>query len=239
MSTPNSVKGTITSNTHITKDVSHITIKPEQRLEFTPGQFTMITINTPETKSRPYSIASAPWEEELSFCVKKVEGGTVSTELYNAQPGTTLTLSTPLGVFTIPEHTEAEHYAFIATGTGIAPFRSMIRTLFPQAFKGRGHNTQKKITLLFGARTKEDLLYKEEFEHLQREAENFTYYATLSREKKEGFLQGHVQEHLHLITQPENTLIFICGLTPMVRETKKALLNKGIPPTNIHTELYG
>jgi len=114
----------------------------------------------------------------------------------------------------------------------------MIRALFEQHYNNTGTNTTKNISVLFSARTKEELIYKEEFEKLAREQENFKYYPSITREKHEGILKGRVQTHLYKILKEEQN-IFICGVTNMVIEVKKALLEKKIPEENIHIELYG
>ena len=109
-----------------------------------------------------------------------LDGGVGSTYLFNEmKEGSELTLRGPQGVFVLPEIIDHDLY-FICTGTGIAPFRSMMHHI-------RNHKIpHKEVYLLFGTRTKNDLLYLDEMRRLESEVESFHYIPTLSREDWEG-----------------------------------------------------
>lgn len=239
---PTHVQGTVTSNNSLSPDVKHITIKAQGRLAFKAGQFCWITYEKEGEKyKRPYSIASANWEEELTLCIKAVAGGKVSPTLCELQEGEDVDVFSPLGVFVLPpEEEEIEEYVFISTGTGVAPFRSMLRELYEKSYNNSGADTNKKVTLLAGYRNEKDVLYDEEFTKLANtHQQRLKYLVTISREEREGRLKGRVQEHLENIKNSARTKYYICGINEMVLDVKKRLLEKGVMARDIHAELYG
>ncbi len=253
---PEKFKGTISRRRMITPSVVHLDISTEKKHAFRAGQFAQMSFTKDgEEYKKPYSIASAPWEEALSFCIKRVEGGRVSTAIHELKEGDSVELLSPLGVLTLPEEgfgseqeqrrqaEQSKHgnYVFITVGTGIAPFRGMIRQLFRKTLSGKGSDTSAQTTLLFGTKTRETLLYEDEFKDLQSRQpdDKFSYLVTLSREDDENYLSGHVQDHFDKLTLTSSTLVYICGLTVMVKEVKEELLKRGVSNSNIHEEHYG
>ena len=237
---PQHQEGIITSKRMISPTVAHLTIKTKGALpKARAGQFCWVTMEKDGEKfRRPYSIASAPWEREIALCVKKVPQGRVSGHIVEAEEGTTMDIFSPLGIFTLPRH-EHKKILLIATGTGVAPYRSMLRALFKKHYSGEGEDTAKEVTLLFGTKKEEEALYREEFEELAATHKNFDYLITLSREEKEGVRSGRVHAHLdECLQEPEETDVYICGLKDMVIEANHACQEKGVPRANIHEEIY-
>ena len=121
----------------------------------------------------------------------------------------------------------------ICTGTGIAPFRSMVHYLHL-------HNTQRKnIYLIFGCRTKDTLLYYNELKELETKMPGFTYIPTLSREQWEG-KSGYVHpvyEEVCADKRPVN--FFLCGWKGMIDEAKARITAMGYDRKAIHQEIYG
>ncbi len=245
---PQNYEGIIFKKKKLTSDVTHLEVKitsQDEKPEFNPGQFAnlIFTINE-KTYKRPYSIASSPKEENISFCIKKVPGGTVSTKINDElKEGDKVRLLMPLGKLRLPEELKTKendfNIIFITVGTGIAPFRSMIRTIYEKTLIGTGEDKEVKTTLLFGTRYEEGILYYDEFSKLAEKNKNFKYLITLSREDNNHFLKGHVQEHLNKIEINEKTRAYICGLSIMVKEVKELLIEKGIKKENIQEEHYG
>lgn len=236
MTTPKEIPGFVHNNVEINTHVHQINIKLVEKLEFKAGQFGWLKIIAEDEELRkPYSIASAPWEEDIGICIKRVKNGRVSGQLCDLAPASKVSFLAPMGVFTLPDN-EPDSYVFIGVGTGIAPLRSMIRQLFQKTLSGKGKNTKKQVILLFGTKTAEDILYKEEFEQLSKQ-ENFKYLVTLSRE--EGELKGHVQNHLDLLPFTHKSTFFVCGLNAMVSAVKEKLQGLGADRKQIHAELYG
>ncbi|MGC8580755.1 MAG: ferredoxin--NADP reductase [Thermoplasmata archaeon] len=209
--------------------------------DYQPGQF--VTAYIPrEEKDKPmlmrsYSIASSPSNKKFfELCVKKVEGGPGSTYLCTREVGDIVEFTAPLGKFTM-KNTPNKHMFMVATGTGIAPFKSMIEYIYEtNSMPG------KEIWLFFGARTQKDLVYKELFENLASKHKNFHYIPSLSREGMDtgwkgerGHIEIALEKHL---TEPKNTDIYICGLPYMVNETIELGEKKGVPKEFIFTERY-
>ena len=151
----------------------------------------------------------------------------VGTELSSKEPG---------GVFTLPERGLDFDVVMICTGTGVAPFRSMLIERLPRE--------QRRFHLIFGCRTAADLLYREEFAQLARAHDHFTYSVALSREAPPAALDatsGYVHpvyEAAHATVRPD-VRFYLCGWSQMVDEAKARLLALGYAEAQIVAELYG
>ena len=95
-------------------------------MEFSPGD--CVAIYTADDKSRPYSIASGSNDEDLCFIVRKMDGGEVSPWLMARRPGDLIRITPPFGWFRPGQDSDDTPFVFLATGTGIAPFLSYIKT---------------------------------------------------------------------------------------------------------------
>lgn len=206
--------------------------------DFKPGQFVTLDLpihEKPNRRWRSYSIASWPDGTNIfELCIVLLEGGAGTTYLFNeVTEGSQLILRGPVGIFTLqPTNFEKELF-LICTGTGIAPFRSMAQYV-------KLHNLpHKKIHLIFGCRTQQDLLYFDELKQLQNELPDFYYHPVLSREEwsgKNGYVHA-VYEELSA-SKPEATF-FLCGWKAMIDEAKHRILELGYDKKMIHQELYG
>jgi len=216
-------------------------IQGDEIFDFTPGQFITFDLPIHEKRNkrlRSYSIASAPdGSNTIELIIGKVPHGLASEYFFNPEKcnvGTELNYRGPLGVFTLPENLD-KHHVFVCTGTGIAPFRSMVKHLI-------NHNKKfKSIDLVFGARTKEDILYKEEFEQLAQEVENFNFHVCLSREEYKGY-QGYVHEKYQEIANQkskEDVQFMFCGWRDMIDQARKELSELNYNKEQIIFELYG
>ena len=237
MSTPREVPTTVQDNHEPAPEVRELTLDTPFE-GWQAGQFcTLVFEGGGETHRKPYSIASAPWEQDVKLCIKALPDGS-SSHIPELTPGTQVRVMGPLGTFTIKH--EKQDILLIGAGTGVAPLRAMVKDLFSKHFGGPGPDTEKNVTLLQGAPDEDHLLYKEEFERLSKEAENFKYRTALSRTPATERNHGYVHHRLDAaLEDTDGTEAYVCGLTRMVEDTKAALLNKGVPETNIHTERYG
>jgi glycine betaine catabolism B len=221
-----------------------ISIPELERFDFIPGQFVTIDLpihEKPNKRWRSYSIASWPdGTNVFELLIVLLDGGMGTTYLFNeVKEGSALTLRGPQGVFVLPENIEQDLY-FICTGTGIAPFRSMVHYI-------QLHNVpHKDIYLLFGTRKKEDLLYLEEFRELEKQVPKFHFLPTLSREKWEGccgyvhaIYENLVHEKMNGQEQPPPAKFYLCGWKNMVDEAKVRIQKLGYDRKAIHQELYG
>jgi CDP-4-dehydro-6-deoxyglucose reductase, E3 len=205
-----------------------------QRLVFKAGQFVQIVVPSPNaTRRTSYSIASAPFHDDFfELCVTRVDGGLSSTYLHTLKPGDTVKAIAPFGRFVLPEPSPRD-LVFIATGSGIAPFRSMIQELIHQ-------KTPRKIYLVFGNRHEEDVIYRKEWEDLKRAHPNFHLRLTLSRPAGEWHgARGYVQDHLEgFVTGISAKDFYICGLVKMIQSVTDKLTKLGAPSDQIHYERY-
>ncbi|HMR93008.1 MAG TPA: FAD-binding oxidoreductase [Chitinophagaceae bacterium] len=213
-----------------------IEIPGTERFDFNPGQFVTLDLpihEKPNKRWRSYSIASWPdGTNVFELVVVLLEGGAGSTYLFNeVKVGSSLTLRGPLGVFVLHEESLSKNLFLVCTGTGIAPFRSMVQHIF------RNNIPHKKIYLIFGCRTRKDLLYYDELRSL--ELEHFHYIPTLSREEWEG-KTGYVHAIYEEFCQGrEDAGFFLCGWKNMIDEAKQRILAMGYDKKAIHLELYG
>ncbi len=206
--------------------------------DFKPGQFVTLDLPIHEQRNkrwRSYSIASVPDGSNIIELIIVEAGGSGggSTYIFNeVKVGSTFTLRGPQGVFVLPETLDKDLY-LICTGTGIAPFRSMLHHI-------KEHNIpHKEIHLIFGTRTRENLLYYDEMKALEQNLANFSYHPTLSRENWENG-QGYVHPIYERLCQNKPDAKFmLCGWRPMIDEGKERLGQLGYTSKDIHVELYG
>jgi glycine betaine catabolism B len=226
----------IEDHTHNTKRF-WIEVPGIEKFDFVPGQFVTLDLpihEKPNKRWRSYSIASWPdGTNVFELVVVLAPQGQGSQYLFNeVKVGTELKFRGPQGVFTLPEKIEHDLY-LVCTGTGIAPFRSMIQYIHL-------HNIpHKHIFLIFGCRTKQDLLYFDELKKLEEDHKGFYYYPTLSRQQWEGHF-GYVHPiYMELAKDLPEADFYLCGWKQMLDEAKQHLLDMGYDKKRIHIELYG
>lgn len=211
----------------------HFEFIEKPRFDYVPGQFVMVEVpKDGKTVKKPYSIASPPhWPNKIELCIKKVEGGFVSTYFFDLKPGYIMPMEAPLGVFRLKEPLP-DHLLFVATGTGVAPLRAMIHTLLHQG-------TSKKMTLILGVRYENEILFDAEFRDLAAQHANFEYIPTVSRPQAWQGATGYVQDHIKSrYPHPEGKVIYACGLVPMVNSLLEELTALGYPRESIRFEKW-
>ena len=147
--------------------------------------------------------------------------GVCSNYLCDLEVGDEVRITGPIGKrFLLPTHPEQHHHVFVATGTGIAPFRGMLHELF----KGEAGNAECEIWLLMGAPYTTDLLYHEDFLELAKRHRNFHYRQAISREPRGGNsprgiyvdeLIEHDFDRLGPLLADARTVLYLCGLIGM------------------------
>jgi len=216
---------------HITFDLSGTELENRIRV----GQSVGILPPGQDSTGRPHKLrlysVSSPTKGEhgqrhlVSTTVKrtieelenKLYLGVASNYLSDLQPGDKVMMTGPSGRrFLLPENARNYNYLFFATGTGIAPYRGMIKELFDEEYTN-------DCVLVFGCPYRTDLLYSDFFDEMDRTHKNFHYLKSISREKrrKDGskfYVQTQLEEEEELlqpILKKENTLIYICGMKGM------------------------
>lgn len=213
-----------------------IEIPDVSTFQFAPGQFITLDLpihDKPNKRWRSYSIASWPDGNVIELLIVILEGGAGTSYLFNeVQEGTEVILRGPQGVFTLPDHIDRDLF-FVCTGTGIAPFRSMLHYI------NQNNLPHQNIHLIFGTRTQKDLLYYNEIKELQTQIPNFHFIPTLSREEwtgQSGYVHAVYEE---LCQQKPPAKFYLCGWKAMIVEAKKRILDLGYDKKDIHLELYG
>lgn len=187
--------------------------------EFLPGQ--VIEINSGnEQPPRLYSIASGNKDKEVKILFSVKEGGYLTPKLSNCKAGDIIMVSPPFGNFICRE----QDAFWIASGTGIAPFASMI---FSGMWKGK--------TLIHGSRYLSQFYFQKEISSLMGPA----YVRCCSTENAEGVFPGRLTNYLNSLESisPERKY-YLCGSAEMVVDTRDILISKGIPYENIIAEIY-
>lgn len=201
-------------------------------LSYLPGQFVSFVHEVHGKEiTRAYSTASPPSGNRFELCLNRVEDGQLSPYLFAMQPGDTLEMTGPLGYFTWK--TPVSDSILIATGTGIAPFRGML-----QSYLESGGD--RDITLIFGVRYEDGLLYRDEFERAAATYSNFHFWPTVSRpsETWRG-RQGRVQAHaLEALGERRDMDVYICGMKAMVDDVRQRLKGIGLDRKRIVYEKY-
>jgi ferredoxin-NADP reductase len=209
--------------------------------EFTAGQFVTLDLPIHEQKNkrwRSYSIASSPdGSNIIELVIVLLEGGAGTTYIFNnITVGSEFVLRGPQGKFVLPDNLDKDIF-LICTGTGIAPFRSMVNYIFNNKIQ------HQNIHIIFGCRKFSDTLYRHELETLQSQMPQFFYHPVFSREQeiKEGEYKGYVHSVYEslLQTNKQPARFYLCGWKNMIDEAKEKILALGYDKKDIHLELYG
>lgn len=214
-------------------------------LQFEPGQYLTIGVESNgRIVQRPYSVASSPRDigaEGYEFYVRVVEGGTFTPLLWRLKEGQRMRMIGPKGKFVLEPEDDRTHL-FISSGTGIAPFISMMKTLLHD---GRPRNA----VVLHGVSYVTDLGYRQLLEEWQRTGTYpVTYIPTVSRAthpENVGWT-GRVGRVESIVPQvcgelgltPQNSIAYICGNPDMILAADAALAARGFPEEQIKKELY-
>ncbi len=240
-----------------------VRVDPEENIGFSPGQY--ITVRYEDTP-RPYSVASSPNEDVIEFCMRRVPDGRLTSKLFeNLSEGDEVTVRGPNGDFVL-EEPSGRDIAFLATGTGVAPLRSMIRYTLEEC-RDEHDGTQRDLWLFLGAAWKDDLPYRQEFHELADEHENFHFVPTCSREEyltdwdgETAYVQQTLTKYLDenvplpdaaqraggdpaydidARIDPENLEVYACGVNAMVSRLAGMARKLGVPDEHIQYEGYG
>ena len=213
-------------------------IENKEIFEFKPGQFVTLDLPIGEKRLdrwRSYSIANTSnSENKIELAISYIEGGRASEYFFNKlELGNDIDLKGPEGLFYLP-NTISKKMVMICTGTGVVPFKSMIRHI---SDKGIHH---KGIHLIFGTRFQEGIIYKSFFEEMENRIKDFEYTVSLSREEYKGY-QGYVHDLYsnRYADIKEDIIFYLCGWQHVIDEAEKRLLDLGYKKEQIVLELYG
>jgi len=205
----------------------------EWKAAFVPGQFVSITETIGEDDiTRAYSIVSPPaGGGTFALCANLVQDGHLSPFLFELKMGDAIQFKGPYGAFTLRR--PASDSIFVATGSGIAPFRSMLLSHLEA-------NADRRFTLIFGVRHEHSLLYHDELTALDKRFANFDYQPTLTRPPDSWTGRvGRVQQWvIEALGDRRDVDVYICGLREMVDDVRASLKELGLDRKRIIYEKY-
>ena len=225
------IQGTVVDNIHWTENL--FSLKVDANVDsFTAGQFTSLALDIDgERVARPYSYLSSPDQLPLEFFFYTATDGMLSNALVKLQAGDLVWVKQKAnGFFVLDEIPEAEELWMLGTGTGVAPFFSILNTDEPwQRFK--------HIALIHAVRTEADLRYQEMIARLQNNyGERFSFQAFVSRESVPGTIPGRIPAAIedgsleHSVGRKmrvDKSHFMLCGNPDMVKDSVDILKSRG------------
>jgi Na+-transporting NADH:ubiquinone oxidoreductase subunit F len=233
-------------------------IEVEDQFKDEWDQFNMwdLKMKNPEPTYRAYSMASYPAESNIVMLniriatppwdpkrkgFKKVNPGICSSYIFSRKPGDKVTISGPYGEFFLKEDNPEREMMFIGGGAGMAPMRSHLFHLLKTL------KSDRKMTFWYGARSKGEIFYEDEFRALEKEFSNFKFYIALSEAKPEdnwtgltGFIhQVIIDEYLSKHPEPEEIEYYLCGPPLMNQAVIKMIYDFGIPEEMLAFDDFG
>lgn len=210
------------------QDAITFKFKPQEPLNFKPGQYLRYIFNHPNPDDRGlnrfFSISAAPYEgvDQITTRFAPEKGSSFKTALKNLEPGAEIEATGPLGQFTLDDPTKK--YVFIAGGIGITPFRSMILQL--------DHDSKPiNIKLLYANRTP-DAVFKDEFEAVKSRHPEFQIKYFIGDQKID---EAAIKAEVPNLQEP---IFYVSGPEPMVEAFEKMLMDMGIPDENIKRDFF-
>ena len=265
----NLYNATVTGREEINPQLLVFRVQPDAALfDFKPGQFAVLGLlgregrvaesaaeeTVPEPDKlirRAYSIASSSVERRyVEFYLTLITSGQLTPRLFALRHGSRLFLGPKAtGIFTLDRVPPGKAVILIATGTGLAPYISMLRTMLVG-------DSQRRFVVLHGARYGWDLGYRGELESLARLRPNFTYIPSITRPEEDPHFRGHtgrvqallgqgvVEKESGVALDPAQADVFLCGNPDMVTAVRTVLDGKGFKADHgretgtIHVEEY-
>ncbi len=253
----NWLAGEIEENKHWTQTLYSLKIRVPDYPSFISGQFTRVALDiNGERVARPYSLVNAPHEEFLEVYSILVNDGLLSPALHKLKRGDKIWVSDLVSGFLILNEVPKEHKNLwlMATGTGLGPFLSILKTEDPW-------RRFENLVLVHAVRYPEELTYGETIRNLTKShsnltpnlTPNFTYVPFVSRTQTDFAMDGRIPaaladgslaDRVGLAMRPEDTHIMLCGNPAMLNDVREVMAEKGFKrnrrrdPGHITTENY-
>ena len=237
---------TLVHREDLNADLAYFRVKLDgPAIPFQPGQYmTTGVIADEKLLQRPYSIASAPATADTlgyEFFVRHVPVVRFTTALWRLQIGHRMRMTGAKGKFTL-EPVDPRTHLYVSTGTGIAPFMSMIR-------QGMADGQPRQTVLINGCSHADELGYRSDLEAWEQDpAYRLTYVPTVSRpaDPRNAGWTGRTGRTETIIRdvcadlglQPEKTVVYICGNPEMILNVERELIEVGFPEFHVKKELY-
>jgi NAD(P)H-flavin reductase len=223
-----------------TPGLAIVGVQANEAFPFAPGQYaTLGLMGDTKLIQRPMSVSSSADDlSEYEFFIRLVEGGQFTPLLWQRGVGDPINIKGPKGKFLLQD--DGRTCLFVASGTGLAPFISMIETL-------RHRSETRDVVLLHGVSYEHDLAWRAELEGLETSGDfPLRYVATISRPQEasgwtgctgrvETIVAGQLDEHA---LSPETATIYLCGNPDMITAVDDIAMSRGFPPEQVRKELY-
>ena len=233
---------------------SDFDIDPQYREDWDKMKMWGLVTKNPEPTFRAYSMANHPAEGNIIMLniriatppwnraagtFENVNPGICSSYIFSLKPGDKITISGPYGEFFVKDTPNEK--MFIGGGAGMAPTRSDFFHLFKTG------KTDKPVTFWYGARSRREIFYEEQFEEIEKQFPNFKFHIALSEPKPEDNWTGYVgfihqvifDNYLKNHEAPEDIEYYLCGPPMMTAAVCKMLDSLGVPPENIMYDNFG
>lgn len=200
-------------------DTAYIVRINRNKLAFTAGQHILLG-EASSTQMREYSVYSGEQDDYLEVLIREVEDGLVSKKLRRIKKGDVVQIEPPVGFFILPlKRMPHDRFLFIASGTGIAPFHSFIRS-----------NDDLNYTLIHGVRTAEENFGAEDYEQDR-------YIQCTSRDSNSRY-PGRLTDYLKKNPLPGFDMVYLCGNYDMILDTMDILRMQGYREDQMTAEVY-
>jgi benzoate/toluate 1,2-dioxygenase reductase component len=225
---PQPIPAEVTAVEQVASETFRLEVKVPQAVVFEPGQYVRIT---PEGADfhRSYSMANVPGTDRLQFFIRVVPGGAFSDWLAQAKAGAKVELSVPHGIFFLRD--EERPRLFVAGGTGVAPFLSMLRAMAAKPPKQR-------TTFLIGARTQGHLFALDELEQLREQLEGVDLQIAVEQDAQPGCHAGYATDLIPQLALDPSTRVYLCGPPPMVEAGRRAAEAAGLKRADVLCERF-
>jgi len=229
---PQRVQTTVTAVQSLTPDVVHLTLAlPQAAPRHRPGQY--LRLFTGDGSSRSFSMASAPDGRQVDVHIRRIPGGRFTDgELGALRPGACVPVELPLGSFYYRER-DYRPMIFVATGTGLAPIKSILESLLDDA-------DAPPVALYWGGRTPADLYLDDTLRGWAGRLCEFQYVPVLSRaDGAWAGRRGYVQDAV-LADSPDLSehAIYLCGSPVMIAAAREVFLAAGANPAHLYADSF-
>ena len=225
----------------IASGLAIVGVEAQEPFPFEPGQYATLGLMGPAGKlvQRPMSISSsADALTEYEFFIRRVEDGAFTPLLWERTVGQPINIKGPKGKFLLQD--DGRRCLFVSSGTGLAPFISMLETL-------RARGRQRDIVILHGASYDYDLAWRRQLSELEASGTfSLRYVGTVSRPQScpdwdgcTGRVEAVIESQLdaHAMT-PDDTTIYLCGNPDMITAVEELAQGRGFLPEQVRKELY-
>lgn len=244
---PEWIKGSVTENVQWTERLFSLRFSAPIG-EFKAGQFVRLALELDgEFVARPYSLVSSPGEPEHEIFFNIVPGGPLTPRLAELQQGDAIKVADrPYGFLTVNEVPVARHLWMIATGTGVGPFISILRSEeLWQRFE--------KVVLVYSVRTAQDLVYQDVITQVCQQYPQLSFVPLVTREVLQGainrrvtdaIVSGELEQQAGIRMGPDDSHVMMCGNSAMITDVVELLKSRNMrkhlrrEPGHITTEKY-